>query len=166
MKRHNANQPGVMRKVDLRKLLHRVETVPIGSPELDSEFESTFRSVPSHVTRSIDAAARLIETELPGWWWNCGHCALRYGASLYVPGSSQIRVNYPSAGTSPDFGPRPEHLQLLHDPKWGKLFDSGFHCDRAGTVPLAMLAVFLEAKIALTLVQPETSANKVIRSNK
>src|SRR5262245_17636553 len=59
-----------LRKVDLRKLLHRVETAPIGSPELDSEFESTFRSVPSHVTRSIDAATRLIETELPGWWWN------------------------------------------------------------------------------------------------
>jgi hypothetical protein len=75
-------------------------------------------------------------------------------------------VNYSSAETDPDFGPRPEHLQLLHDPKWGKLFDSGFHCDRAGTVPLAMLAVFLEAKIALTLVQPEASANKVIRSNK
>jgi hypothetical protein len=142
-----------MGKVDLRKLLHRVETAPTGSPELDSEFESTFRSVPSHVTRSIDAAARLIETELPGWWWNCGHCALRNGASLYVPGSSQIRVNYPSAGTDPDVGPRPEHLRLLHDPKWGKLFDSGFHCGRAGTVPLAMLAVFLEAKIALTLVQ-------------
>jgi hypothetical protein len=155
-----------MRKVDLRKLLHRVETAPIGSPELDSEFESTFRSVPPHVTRSIDAATRLIETELPGWWWNCGHCALRNGASLYVPGSSQIRVNYPSAGTRPESGPRPEHLRLLQDPKWGKLFDSGFHCDRAGTVPLAMLAVFLEAKIALTLVQPEASANKVIRSNK
>jgi hypothetical protein len=149
-----------MRKVDLRKLLHRVEIAPVGSPELDSEFESTFRSVPSHVTRSIDAAARLIETELPGWWWNCGHCALRNGASLYLPGSSQIRVNYPSAGTGPDFGPRPEHLRLLHDPKWGKLFDSGFHCDRAGTVPLAMLAVFLEAKIALTLVQPEALANE------
>jgi hypothetical protein len=118
------------------------------------------------VTRSIDAAARLIEAEFPGWWWNCGHCALRNGASLYVPGSSQIRVNYPSAGTGPDFGPRPEHLRLLHDPKWGKLFDSGFHCDRAGTVALAMLAVFLEAKIALTLVQPEALANKVIRSNK
>ena len=118
------------------------------------------------MTRSIDAAARLIETELSGWWWNCGHCALRNGASLYVPGSSQIRVNYPSAGAGPEFGPRPEHLRLLHDPKWGKLFDGGFHCDRAGTVSLAMLAVFLEAKIALTLVQPEASANKVIRSNK
>src|ERR1700746_112392 len=47
---------------------------------------------------------------------------------------------------------RPEHLRLLQDPKWGTLFDSGFHCDRAGTVPLAMLAVFLEAKLALTLV--------------
>jgi hypothetical protein len=28
-----------MRKVDLRKLLHRVESAPIGSPELDSEFD-------------------------------------------------------------------------------------------------------------------------------
>jgi len=111
------------------------------------------------VTRSIDAAARLIETELPGWWWNCGHCALRNGASLYVPGSSQIRVNYPSAGTGP-------HLRLLRDAKCGKLFDSGFHCNRAGTVALAILAVFLEAKIALTFVQPEASANKVIRANK
>src|SRR6266566_8507887 len=104
-----------MRKVDLRKLLHRVETAPIGSPELDSEFESTFRSVPSHVTRSIDAAARLIETELPGWWWNCGHCALRNGASLYVPGSSQIRVTYPSAGIGPDI-PRPDPLTPLKYP--------------------------------------------------
>ena len=155
-----------MRKVDLRRLLHRVERAPIGSPELDNELESTFPSVPSQVTRSIDAAARLIETELPGWWWNCGHCAGRNGASLYVPGSSQIRVNYPSAGTGPDFGPRPEYLRLLQDPKWGKLFDSGFHCDRAGTVPLAMLAVFLEAKIALTLVQSEPLANKVIRSDR
>jgi hypothetical protein len=152
--------------VDLRKLLHQVETAPTGSRELDSEFENTFRSVPPYVTRSIDAAGRLIETELPGWWWNCGHCALRNGASLYVPGSSQIRVNYPIVGKGPDLGPRPEHLRLLQDPKWGKLFDSGFHCDRAGTVPLAMLAVFLEAKIALTFVQPEASANKVIRSNK
>jgi hypothetical protein len=151
-----------MRKVDLRKLLHRVETVPIGSPELDSEFESAFRSVPSRVTRSIDAAARLIETELPGWWWNCGHCALRNGASLYVPGSSQIQVDFPNAKIPADFEPRPEHLRLLQDPKWGKVFNRGFHCDRSGgTIPLAMLSVFLQAKIALTLVQAETSANKV-----
>jgi len=133
----------------MRKLLHQVETALSGLPELDTEFENTFRSVPPNVTRSIDAAARLIETELPGWWWNCGHCALRNGASLYVPGSSQIRVNFPSAGIGPAF------VRLLQDPKWGKLFDGGFHCDRAGTVALAMLAVFLEAKIALTLVQRE-----------
>ena len=152
--------------MDLRKLLHRVETAATGSPELDSEFESAFRSVPPQVTRSIDAAARLIEAELPGWWWNCGHCALRNGASLYVPGSSQIHVEYPGAGIAPDLGARPEHLRLLQDSKWGKLFDSGFHCDRAGTVPLAMLAVFLEAKIALTFVQPEASANKLHRLNK
>jgi hypothetical protein len=112
--------------VDLRKLLHQVETAPTGSRELDSEFENTFPSVPPYVTRSIDAAARLL-------------------------------------GKDPDLGLRPEHLRLIQDPKWGKLFDSGFHCDRAA---LAILAVFLEAKIALTFVQPEASANKVIRSNK
>jgi hypothetical protein len=70
-------------------------------------------------------------------------------------------VNVPGAT-----GSRPEDLRLLQDSKWGTLFDSGFHCDRGGTVPLAMLTVFLEAKIALRFVQPEASANKVIRSNK
>ena len=107
------------------------------------------------MTRSIDAAGWLIETELPGWWWDCGHVALRNGASLYVPGSSQIQV-------PPDFKPRSEHLRLLQDPKWGKVFNRGFHCNRGGgTIPLAMLSVFLQAKIALTLVQPEASANEV-----
>ena len=134
--------------MDLRKLLQKVETARIGSPELDSEFVSTFRSAPPNVTRSIDAAARLIEAELPGWGWNCGCCELRNGASLYVRGSSRIRRNFSGAS-----GPRPEDLRLLQDPKWGQLFDGGFHCDRGGTVPLAMLAVFLEAKIALMCVQ-------------
>jgi hypothetical protein len=146
--------------VDLRKLLQKVEAVPSGSPELDSEFASTFRLAPPHVTRSIDAATWLIETELPGWCWNCGHCALRNGASLYVPGSNQIRATFPAAANLA-FEPRPEHLRLLQDPKWGKVFDRGFHCNRGGvTVPLAMLSVFLQAKIALILVQPEASANK------
>jgi hypothetical protein len=151
-----------LRKVDLRKLLQKVEAASSGSSELDREFESTFRSVPPGVTRSMDAAAWLIETELPGWWWNCGHCALRNGASLYVPGSSQIQLNSPNARIPPDFKPRPEHLRLLQDPKWGMAFNRGFHCNRGdGTVPLAMLNVFLQAKIALTLVQADTSANKV-----
>jgi hypothetical protein len=65
------------KKVDLRKLLQKVETARIGSPELDSEFVSTFRSAPPNVTRSIDAAVWLIEAELPGWWWNCGCCDLK-----------------------------------------------------------------------------------------
>ena len=146
----------------MRKLLQKVEAAPSGSPELDSEFESTFSSTPPYVTRSIDAAGWLIETELPGWWWDCGHVALRNGASLYVPGSSQIQVDFPNARIPPDFEPRPEHLRLLQDPKWGKVFNRGFHCDRSGvTIPLAMLSVFLQAKIALTLVQAETSGSKV-----
>jgi hypothetical protein len=139
--------------VDLRKLLQKVEIARVGSPELDNEFASTFRSAPPNVTRSIDAAIKLIETELPGWWWNCGCCENRNGASLYVPGSSRIRGNFSGANRS-----LPENVRLLQDPKWGTLFDSGFHCDRGGTVPLAILAVFLEAKIALTCVQ--SSINK------
>jgi ABC-type uncharacterized transport system substrate-binding protein len=47
-----------------------------GTPELDSELLSAFPSAPLDVTRSIDAVARLIESELPGWWWTCGYCTL------------------------------------------------------------------------------------------
>src|SRR5262245_7683580 len=151
-----------MTKVDLRKLLQKVENARIGSPELDSEFVSTFRSAPPNVTRSIDAAVRLIDAELPGWWWNCGCFDLRNGASLYVRGSSRIRRNFSGGGER-----RPEDYGLRQDPKWGQLVDGGFHCDRGGTVPLAMLAVFLEAKIALTCVQraqlTASTNNKVSR---
>jgi hypothetical protein len=147
------------KKVDLRKLLQKVETASAGSPELDSEFVGTFRSAPPNVSRSIDAAVRLIETELPGWWWNCGYGALgRNGASLYVPGSSQIRD--PEARTAPNPAPSPEHLRLLQHPKWGKLFDRGFHCERGGTAPLALLVVFLEANIALMCAQPADSSRQ------
>jgi hypothetical protein len=152
--------------VDLRKLLQKVETARVGSPELDNEFVSAFHSAPPNVTRSIDAAVRLIETELPGWWWNCGYCERRNGASLYVPGSSRIRANFPGAKMSSEDGSVSAELRLLQDPKWGTLFDSGFHCDRGGTVPLAMLAVFLEAKIALTCARLEAPVNNVIRVGK
>jgi len=145
---------------NLRELLKKVETASAGSPELDRDFVKAFRSAPPNVTCSIDAAVRLIETELLGWWWNCGYCAARNGASLYVPGSSRV-------GVAAEYKTRPEHLQLLQDPKWGTLFDNGFHCDRGGTGPLAMLAVFLEARIAVELCeQRATSENKVIRLNK
>jgi hypothetical protein len=90
------------KKVDLRKLLQKVETAHIGSSELDCGFMSTFHSAPPK----------------------------------------------------------------LRDPKWGRLFDSGFHCERGSTVPLAMLTVFLEAKIALMCAGPAASADKAIRLNK
>jgi hypothetical protein len=152
--------------VNLRRLLQKVEIASVGSSELDNEFVSTFHAAPPNVTRSIDAAVQLIETELPGWWWNCGCCALRNGASLYVPGSSRIRTNFPGASLDPDCQSRPEDLRLLQHPRWGELFDNGFHSDRGGTVPLAMLTVFLQAKIALTFVQPEASTNKIVRFRK
>jgi len=138
--------------VNLKKLLETVENAPTGLPELDREFASVFPSAPENVTRSIDAVARLIETELPGWWWTCGYCTLSNDASLYVPGSD--RFPYAAATMGPDFRSGPEALRLLNHPKWGRIFDDGFHRDRrGGTVPLAMLAVFLEARIALAKVQ-------------
>jgi hypothetical protein len=152
--------------VDLRKLLQKVETACVGSPELDSEFVGTFHSAPPNVTRSIDAAVRLIETELPGWWWNCGYCELRNGASLYAPGSSRIRASFPGAKMSPQCASDSLELRLLQDPKWGPLFDSGFHYDRGGTVPLAMLVVFLEAKIALTCAGLQAPVNNVIHAGR
>jgi hypothetical protein len=46
------------------------------------------------------------------------------------------------------------------------LFDSGFHCDRGGTAPLALLAVFLEAKIALRFIAAAGRGNKILRLRK
>jgi hypothetical protein len=129
-------------------LLQKIETASQGTPELDRDFATVFPSAPPNVTRSIDAVARLIESELPGWWWTCGYCTLSNDASLYVPGSN--RFPYANAVMGPDFRSGPDALRLLEDPKCGKVFDNGFHRDRhGGTVPLPMLAAFLAAKIAL-----------------
>jgi hypothetical protein len=105
--------------VDLRKLLQKVESARVGSPELDNEFVSTFRSAPPNVTRSIDAAIRLIQAELPGWWWNCGSCEHKNGASLYVPGSSRIRGNVPGMN-----GSRPEDLLYCLKTRSGARFST------------------------------------------
>ena len=83
------------------------------------------------------------------------------GASLYVPGYSRFHTNVLSSNMPSDFGPCPEDLYLLQDAKWGTLFDRGFHCDRGGTLPLALLVVFL--RIALTFLQPQARENKVVR---
>jgi hypothetical protein len=134
--------------VNLESLLEKVELAAVGSPELDNEFARVFSSAPNNVTTSIDAVVRLIEVELPGWWWTCGYCTLSNDASFYVPGSKNFP--YAAAVMGPDFRAGPKALQLLQDPKWGQHFDSGFHRDRRGaTLPLAMLAAFLEAKITL-----------------
>jgi hypothetical protein len=137
--------------MDLKELLIKIESASIGSPELDREFARVFPSAPENVTRSIDAVARLIETELPGWWWTCGYCSLSNDASIYVPGSSTFPYEvYSGSMMGPDFRTGADAKRLLDDPKWGNVFDGGFHRDRrGGTVPLAMLAAFLEAKMTL-----------------
>jgi hypothetical protein len=139
-------------KMALRKLLKKIEVASKGSPELDRELANVFPSAPLNVTSSIDAVVQLIETELPGWWWTCGYCSLSNDASFYVPGST--RFPYAKATIGPDSRTGPKALELLNDPKWGEHFDRGFHRDRrGGTVPLAMLAAFLEAKIYLMKFQ-------------
>ena len=144
----------------LKKLLGKVEAAPNGSPDLDAEFARVFPSAPDNVTRSIDAAVSLIETELPGWWWTCGYCKLSNDASLYVPGSN----SYPYVSSSrmgPDFRSGSEAQRLLQHPNWGERFDHGFHRDlQGGTVPLAILTVFLGAKITLIRAQNGTKPTK------
>jgi hypothetical protein len=147
-------------------LVRKLENARDGSLKLDADFKAVFPSAPSNVTRSIDAVVQLIEAELPGWWWTCGYCTASHDASLYAPGSSQ----YPycsSATVGPDGKAGPEARRLLNDPRWGKIFDDGFHIDlRGGTIPLAMLRVFLEAKITLEQahregLQPLSSVKRV-----
>jgi hypothetical protein len=99
------------------------------------------RKSPEHSRAALTRVAALSGS-------NCGCCEHKKGASLYAPGSSRTRGNSSTVN-----GSRPEDLRLLRDPKRGKLFDGGFHCDRGGTVPLALLTMFLDAKIALTGVQ-------------
>jgi hypothetical protein len=141
--------------MSLRELLQKVEIASSGTAELDSAFAAVFRSAPRKVTRSIDAAVQLIERELPGWWWTCGYCSLSNDSSLYVPGSS--RFPYARAAMGPDFRSGPDAQRLLNHPEWGSRFDDGFHRDRrGGTLPLAILAVFLEAKITLAKFQVDS----------
>ena len=139
----------------LKALLQKLEDTREGSPELDIEINKVFPSAPSNVTRSIDAVVQLIEAELPGWWWTCGYCKASNDVSLYTPGSS--RYPYCSSSTvGPDGRTGPEEEQLLNDPKWGKIFEDGFHLDLCGgSMPLAMLRVFLTAKITLAQAQKE-----------
>ena len=145
----------------LETLLHKLESASSSSPELDADVASVFPSALNNVTRSIDAVVQLIETELPGWWWTCGYCIISDDASLYPPGSSQYPY-FPSATVGPDFRTGPAALRLLNHPKWGKVFDRGFHCDlHGGTVPLSMLIVFVEAKIALAKVELSTDPKRI-----
>jgi len=139
----------------LKALLQKLEDTREGSPELDIEINKVFPSAPSNVTRSIDAVVQLIEAELPGWWWTCGYCKASNDVSLYTPGSS--RYPYCSSSTvGPDGRTGPEEEQLLNDPKWGKIFEDGFHLDLCGgSMPLAMLIVFLKAKITLAQAQKD-----------
>ena len=55
-------------------LLDKVSSAAVGSVELDKDIIAAFPTASNGITKSIDAIVRLIETELPGWWWVCGFC--------------------------------------------------------------------------------------------
>jgi hypothetical protein len=104
----------------LHDLLDKVSSATVGSAELDKDIIAAFPTASNGITKSIDAIVRLIETELPGWWWVCGFCTLSNDASIEVP----------RARTGPDFRAGPEPMRLLTHPKMGHIFDKGFHHDR------------------------------------
>jgi hypothetical protein len=118
----------------LHDLLDKVSSATVGSVELDKDIIAAFPTASNGITKSIDAIVRLIETELPGWWWVCGFCTLSNDASIEVP----------RARTGPDFRAGPEPMRRDR---------------RGGTVPLAMLAVFLQAKLALAELEAEEKAS-------
>jgi hypothetical protein len=160
----NTSQVDMRQKIaDLTKLLRKVELTAEGSAKLDREFAKLFPSAPARVSRSIDALVRLIETELPGWWWTFGYCKLSNDASLYPPVSPRFRQQFSHASMAVDDSSRPNTKGLLEIPKYGKSFDQGFHCDLiGGTVLLSGLTVFLEAQIALArATRPTTEKNRV-----
>ena len=137
------------RIADLKALLRNVETAAEGSPDVDREFARIFPTVPRNVSRSIDALVRLIETELPGWWWTFGTARL----AMMRPFIHLSLRGFDNSSPTPQWvsmvGQDPKQKGCLRS-ETGKLFDEGFHCDLiGGTVLLSMLTVFLRAKIAL-----------------
>jgi hypothetical protein len=56
----------------LHNLLQKVNSTPVDSAELGKDIIAAFPTAFDGITKSIDAIVRLIETELPGWWWQCG----------------------------------------------------------------------------------------------
>jgi hypothetical protein len=133
----------------LHDLLDKVSSAAVGSAELDKDIIAAFPTASNGITKSIDAAVQLIKAELPGWWWVCGFCTLSNDASIEVP----------RARAGPDFRAGPEPMRPLTHPRMGHIFDKGFHRDRrGGTVPLAMLEVFLQAKLALAELEASCAA--------
>jgi hypothetical protein len=80
-----------------------------------------------HVTGSLDAAARLVERTLPGWWWKVGTCHLSDDACV-----------------GPDYNNPTNGRELLgrfaHAEKTIEQFNSGFDLDSrpAGNLALAL----------------------------
>jgi len=65
----------------LHNLLQKVNSTPVDSAELDKDIIAAFPTAFDGITKSIDAIVRLIETELPGWWWQCGCASLSSDAA-------------------------------------------------------------------------------------
>jgi hypothetical protein len=130
--------------VDLCKLRKKVKASRCGSAKLDAEFAAAFPGCPPDVSRSTDAAMRFIDDEIRGFEW-------RYAEFESTTSGDRKLRKYGEACAGPT-GPRAD--ALLSHPKVGWVFWMGFNGWLARrTVPLALLNVFLQAKIVLALME-------------
>jgi hypothetical protein len=129
---------------DLCKLRKKVKASRCGSAKLDAEFAVAFAGCPPNVSTSTDSAMRLIDNEIHGFEWI-------YKERESTTGVDRKLRNYGIAYA----GPAGSQADALMDhPKVGWVFWLGFSCWLARrTVPLALLNVFLQAKIALALME-------------
>lgn len=132
----------------LRELLERCEKASGPDREIDRTIAMTFGRMNGTVpvcagyvgigsfTSSIDAAVRLVQDILPGWWWKVGTCSVSDDACIAPDFNSPIHGDRLQA-QFPNVVP-------------GSELDAGFDVDRrpAGNPALALLESLLRALIS------------------
>jgi hypothetical protein len=111
----------------IKALRKRVKSATAPNVKLSADICRAFNVKAEHVTGSLDAAVRFVETTLPGWWWKVGTCCVSDDACV-----------------CPDFN-NPVHgaaLKARFFPiERGGLFDWGFDldCRPSGNLPIALM---------------------------
>ncbi len=114
-------------KIDLPDLITMIDHAEAPSERLSKMICTALGADCGHVTGSLDAAVRLVETTLPGWWWKVGTCHLSDDACVCPD------YNNPTNGA--ELLKRFGHVEMTIEQ-----FNSGFDldCRPAGNLPLAL----------------------------